>query len=70
MLKLWEKLDAFKTSLELSKGKPEFTVSDDTRTRPCNPVSGSLFCEKPLRPIFLTVPTPTPLFSCNLYPLY
>ena len=32
MLKLWEKLDAFKTSLELSKGKPEFTVSEVTRT--------------------------------------
>jgi len=26
ILSLWEKLDAFKTSLELSKGNPEFTV--------------------------------------------
>ena len=45
MLKLWEKLDAFKTSLELSKGKPEFTVSVKHTFPTTNP--GARDCSSP-----------------------
>ena len=63
MLKLWEKLDAFKTSLELSKGKPEFTVSEYPPSPPpilargIVAVPSSLSRPTPtLSPFFLFVP--------------
>lgn len=60
MLKLWEKLDAFKTSLELSKGKPEFTVSVKHTFPTTNP--GAWDCSSLQLP--LTPHTHTfPLFS-------
>ncbi|GAM17703.1 hypothetical protein SAMD00019534_008780 [Acytostelium subglobosum LB1] len=43
-LKYWDEIDAFKTSLEMSKGKPEFTFYDGPPFATGTPHHGHLLC--------------------------